>query len=74
MGGWPSGGPGVFGRPSWRSESGREVFTVVRKWLEGPSLGPRVVGIPFQSPGVVRMPYRRSWGGREALTEVRELS
>ena len=62
--GMTPGGPGVFVRPSQRSESGREALLEVREWL----------GVYPGDPGVVGRLSRSYGGGREARSEVRPWS
>ena len=49
MVGGPPGGPGVVGKPSLRSGSGREALPEVLEWSRGPPGGP---GGPPGYPGV----------------------
>ena len=58
------GCPGVVGRPSQMSGSGRETLPDVREWSGG----------PLECPGVVRSSSRMAGSGQEALLDVRELS
>ena len=44
--GSPSGGPGVVGRPSQKSGSGREALLEVWELLRAPPGGPEVAGRP----------------------------
>ena len=57
-------GPGVVGRPSQRSGSGREALLEVRAWSGGPPRG---------SGGVSRRSWR-SGSGRKALPKVSKWS
>ena len=57
-----TGGPGVVGKPTWRSGSGLEALLEGREWSGG---------LPGE-PGVVGRPYRRSESSREALPGVQE--
>ena len=64
----PPGCPGVVGRPSRMSGSGREALTVGRETF------PNVwewSGGPPGCPGVVRRPSRMSGSGRVTLPDVR---
>ena len=72
---------GVVGRPSRRSESGREALPEVREFSGGPPGGPGLVGSGREvlkkllewsrgrpgGPVVVGMPSQWSGNGREAL-------
>ena len=58
--GVPPGCPGVVGRPSRMSGSGRESLPDVREWLRGPP----------GCPEVVERPYRMSGSGGEDLPDV----
>ena len=52
----------MVGRPTRRSESGREAHSEVQKWT----------GVPPEGPGVVVRPTQRSESGQEALPKIRE--
>ena len=56
--GCPSGCPGVVGKPSRMSRSGRE-------WSGGPPKCPGVVGRPsrMSGSGLETLPYIREWSG-----------
>ena len=68
--------PGVVGRTSWMSGSGREALQYVRQSSGGPHGLPRGPpehpGGPPRSPGVVGRNSRMSGSGRETLPDVRE--
>ena len=67
----PSACPGVVGRLSRMSGSGREALSEVQELSGDPPGFPGVVGKPSRMFGVVGRPSRMSGCGREYLLDVR---